>query len=702
MQDLTSDNSVESTLAKMAYTYNPSTSLYKVKNFSGFHKKFTGDNLCHYDTINAVKKRKKGDDVIVLLGTSMRGKPVVMHSILLDSEGDVVEDNNIGTKLEGDYVRGQGYFLKGTHTMLYRDLVFLPVKKFLEMTHLSSNLETAKVSPEVLDDTLKALYVIFAYAFAPYDEQTEESIRPIPKAVADASKKWEPNLEKFAAQFKLPRTAIKKLLNAARLDKSFDAETDKAVTNLGIAIFRARPLFDKDITIPAEKLTLIKDLGTAFRSSSPSAVARLEKKVVLLKDPTLSSIFSIAELAPISGGDQKAVFDQIKKLTKKYARISTDKLSMEDAARLRDSNPEAYKQYTKLRTEAKKIYENFVRDFVRKSGRPYVNVEDIRKALVKNKIIHNLPTGFVGNVDESLNLVTTAGRTIQGTAALSVEMNPKYDPKEDNSYVFKVKTDKGINNIYTLDYIASKRGKKKEEKLSDLQSNYTKYRNKWLQDLKGADNRKKYMAAAVELIFLTGARTGNPGNATIDRATGEKIPTYGITTLKAKHVVPYKGGYRISYDGKKLSTNDYVVLPKTPTNKKLISVIGELKDGKKPDEPLWTYKEKQIPTLAISNYFKSLGSKSTLHSVRHMLGTKLAKEVLAESPLKKGKVSQAAAEKWFKEALIKVGEALGHTTGAKPTAITAIKSYIDPNLQVDFFNKLGLRTPKWLQIKGRI
>ncbi len=693
-----SDLSINSILAKMAYSYSPNTSLFKVRGFSGFHKKATGDNLCHYDTINAVRQRKKGSDVIVLLGTNTGRGDVVTHSILLDSDGDIVEDNNIGSKLEGTYVKGKGYFLKGTNTMLYKDLVFLPVKKFLEMTQLDHRVETAKVAPEVLEDTLKSLYMLFAYAFAPVDEKTEKVLRPIPKGIADNSRAWEANFIKFVEQFKLPKTSVKRLLSAARADKRFDAEIDKDVSNLGVALFRARPLIEKDITIPADRLSMLKDLGAAFRSNSAGAITRLEKRVGILKDPALSAMFSMEDLAPATANDQKTVFDQIKKLSKKHTGVATQKLSLEDAIRLKEKNPEAYKAYTKLRNEAKKIYENFVRDYVRKSGRPYVKIEDLRSALVKNKIVHSLPTGFVGNVDESLNLVTEAGKVIQGTNALSVEMNPKYNAADDNAYVFRA----GNNNIYTLDYMAGRRATRKEEKLADLQENYTKYRTKWLQDLKGGDNRNKPMAAAVELIFITGARTGNPGNKTIDRTTGEEIPTYGITTLKVKHIVPYKNGLRISYDGKKLSTNDYVVLPTTTTNRRLISVINELQEGKQPNDPLWTYNGKHIPTLAISNYFKALGAKSTLHSVRHMLGTKLAKEILSQSPLKKGKVSQAAAEKWFKEALVKVGETLGHTTGAKPTSITAIKNYIDPSFQIEFFTKLGLRTPKWLHIKGRV
>lgn len=707
MPMIKADMSLLSVIAKMGYSFNPAHSIYQVKGFTGFHQKAGGASLCHYETLAAIKKRQKESDAIVFLGTYIKGanhlKDIVTHSILVDSSNHIVADSNIGLNLEGVYKKDIGYFLKGTDVMLYRELAYVPVKKFLEMTQMHNrNEEVAKVSPEVLDDALKNLYLIFAYAFAPYDEQETKSIRPIPKQLTDASKKWDANTVKFLTQFGLPKSPVAKVLKAARANATFTNELDQTVTDIGVALFKARPAIDKDISIPAEKLSMLRDLGSCFRSNSTGAVSRLEKKVALLKDTNLTSLFTIAEVAPASADDQKNVFDSIRKLTKKYARVSTDKLSQVDEVEMKIKHPEAHKEYRKLRTQARKIYENFVRDYVRRSGRPYVPYEELKTALTKNKIVNSLPEGFVGNVDESLNLVTTAGKVIQGTAVSEVIMNPKYDPESDNSYVFKAKGPAGTNNIYTLDYIANKRGGRKEEKLSDLEDNAAKYRGKWLRDLTmGSETRNRIMAAQVELMYITGARTGNPGNATIDRATGETIPTYGITTLKVKHVVPYQGGYRISYDGKKLSASDYMILPKTPTNKRIIKIMDEVREGKEGDAPLWTFQGKNIPTLAVANYFKGLGAKATLHTVRHMLGTKIAREVMKTSPLKKGAVTQSAAEKWYKEALIKVGEALSHTTGNKATSITAIKSYISPAIQVEFFKKLGLRTPAWLQIKGR-
>ncbi len=707
MPSIKADLSLPSVIAKMGYSYNPKNSIYQVKGFTGFHQKTGGSSLCHSHTIDAIKKRRNVNDAIVFLGlkvgqTSRLGNTVA-HSILVDSSGNVVADNNVGSNLEGYYKKDIGYFIKGTDVMLYKDLAYVPVKKFLEMTQLSHRTEeVSKVLPEVLDDALKNLYLIFAYSFAPYDEQTNKSIRPIPKALTDASKKWDANTAKFLTQFGIPKAPIAKVLKAARDNAVFTNDLDQTVSTIGVALFKARPNLDKDISIPAEKLSMLKDLGSAFRSNSTGAVSRLERRVALLKDSNLTSLFTIAEVAPASSDDQKAVFDAIKKLTKKYARVSTDKLSAADEAEMKLKHPEQAKEYRRLRTQARKIYENFVRDYVRRSGRPYVPYEELMKALTKSRIVNSLPTGFVGNIDEHLNLVTLAGKVIQGTAVSEVIMNPKYDPETDDTYVFKAKGPAGTNNIYTLDYIAEKRGARKEEKLGDMEENSAKYRGKWLRDLAmGGESRNRIMAAEVEIIYITAARTGNPGNATIDRATGETIPTHGITTLKVKHVVPYQGGYRISYDGKKLSANDYMILPKTPTNKRIIKIIDEMREGKEANDPLWTFQGKTIPTLAVANYFKSLGAKATLHTIRHMLGTKLAREILKGSPLKKGTVTQSAAEKWYKEALIKVGEALSHTTGSKPTSITAIKSYISPTLQIEFFKKLGLRTPAWLQIKGR-
>jgi hypothetical protein len=75
--------------------------------------------------------------------------------------------------------------------------------------------------------------------------------------------------------------------------------------------------------------------------------------------------------------------------------------------------------------------------------------------------------------------------------------------------------------------------------------------------------------------------------------------------------------------------------------------------------------------------------------------------MLSKCPLTKGSVTQAQADKWVKESLTKVGDALHHRSGTKVTAMTAIKSYIDPGLLVNFYEDLGLRVPKWVPSSAR-
>jgi len=78
-------------------------------------------------------------------------------------------------------------------------------------------------------------------------------------------------------------------------------------------------------------------------------------------------------------------------------------------------------------------------------------------------------------------------------------------------------------------------------------------------------------------------------------------------------------------------------------------------------------------------------------------------ELTKECPFKKGdpKTTQSGVEKWYKEALLPIGDALHHRTGEKVTAMTALNSYVDVFLQLEFFKNLGLRNPSFLEKKTK-
>jgi DNA topoisomerase IB len=676
--------SYQNILDKMGFTMWGRNAKVVPEGFNGWHK-----GLCHLEVVNAIKKRKRLDDHIIFFSAPNAPRETITHSILTDRSGNVVADSYENS---GMYIPGEGYQNNGGKPWpVYK---ILPVKDFVEQTQMKNmTQETAKIDGTVLDNALKELYFIFNYTTS--DKKIEGTLQT-------ASKKWEPDFAKFLATYKINKRPFAVLLKAARDNAKFDDAMDEANTEAGKSIYAVRPALDKDISIPAEKLSMIKDFGAAFRKNSQTAIARLERRVSLLKEPGLAALFSIGEKEASTTGEQQEIFNKIKALTKKVTGKAVDKLSMEEAQQLRNKNPEAYKQYLALRRQAKKVADVFIRDLIRKSHKEMLPYDEVINELKKNKMAHGLPAGFEGYIDENLNLRTEAGNHVQGMPSGNIVMNPKYNPEEDNAYVFQAETPNGTQRFYTIEFIQQKRGTEKFEKVKQLREDLSKLRGKWLHDMSsGSLNRRKLFAAECELIYITGARTGNPGNATVDRETGETIPTYGITTLQVKNLIPKQNGFEIKFQGKKLSDSDYMVLPKTPTNRRLIKILEDQIEGKKPDDPVWTYKGKTIPTLAVSKYFKSLGTSASLHKLRHVLGTKIAEKILDESPLKKGKVSQSEAERWYKQALLKVGQELVHTTGHKVTSMTAIKSYIDPGIQQEFFAKLGLRTPKWLQIKAK-
>lgn len=692
-----SDLTVESVLAKMGYAYNPRDSIYTVIGFRGFTKKIGGGNLCHSETVETIRKRNNLSDIIILLGTKINGKPVVMHSILADRNKRVLADTNIGFSYEGKLV-GNEYKENSTDKVLYTVIATYTVQEFFEKTQMK-RVETAKIDSDVLQNAIRALYIIFFYIF-----QVEGEEKPIsPSVKSKCKKEWETDLYEFAKIFGVSKVALKNLLAAAYDNKEFTTTIDNNLSLLGKDLFKARDKMKKDLTVPKQQFDILKNMGSAFRNGGDTALKFLEKAVSTLKDTDLAMMFSNNRTDTGSTGDeQKEVFNDIKKLFKKYLKVDTDKPTKEQVAALKAKNAEAFKTYSKLRIQARDIALNFTRLFVRQSGKPFVSVKDLEAAYKKNKIVNSIPTGFTGNIDEASNLVTSEGLPIQGIGlALKVEMNPKYKPKEDNAYVLKFWTGTQWQNAYTNNYIETHRAKKKEKKLTDLQDNYSVYRKKWLADMKGKESREKYCAAAIETIFLTGGRKGDAGNESVDRATGAKVKTHGITTLLVSHVSFSGDSVKLAYTGKGMSPQDYVIKGVNADNKKLITIIKGLTKDKKDSDPLWTFKGKQIPTTAVSKYWKSLGTTATLHSVRHLLGTKIAADVLKDCPLKKG-VSQTEAEKWFKEAMKKVGEQLGHHSGEKVTATTALKNYVDPSLQKDFFKKLGLREPSWLAQKSRI
>lgn len=244
---------------------------------------------------------------------------------------------------------------------------------------------------------------------------------------------------------------------------------------------------------------------------------------------------------------------------------------------------------------------------------------------------------------------------------------------------------------YTVDY----RKQKTEEKytgVSELLEKVETVQKKWRSYLySNSSNLKQICATMVELVYQTCGRIGTDVYAL--RATN---PSYGISTLTPKHIKISSNKMILDYIGKKGVRQKHTVLGNTKETKRLIQLVKELMEGKGPNDFIFTYKGKHVTGTLVNKFLKGMGSPVTIHKIRTLRGTKLAENLLAKKTFKKD-VSEAEVNKWVKAEMTKVGQLLGHFSGEKVTPATAIRSYINPIVFEEFYSRLGLRPPKFIQ-----
>lgn len=533
------------------------------------------------------------------------------------------------------------------------------------------------INKESTDAFIKCLAALLLYY--------EDEITP-----PDVKKKlsgWLSTAQKFGDAFKTKSLA--KCVRYAMANAEPSEEINDHLYELGVEIASAKEKLVATTSISREQLNLLLDLSLWLRTDSETAVKRIQQKVSMLGDSDLNQAF-LKET-----GNQNIPRKALETLVKKVTGKQGMKLSLSEATNLRAKKPEAYKHYLALRRDLLEVSKNEIRAFIRNSGEETVLYTDLMKHLAKKKLVHNLPDGYVGRIDENGKPYTLAGRAMKAGLPLNAEikMNPAYNQKLDNTYVYSATSEMGTSRQYTAEYVAGKT-KEKFKKVEKLEDTIEAGMRKWRQALLQDQSRVQILAAAVEVLFETQARIGTIGNSTDGKAT------QGISTLQVKNVKFLQGGkLRLSYSGKSGVAQKHDLSPTTSKwTKKVIQVITKLTEGKKPGDPLWTYQGKSFNASSINAYFKSLVGV-TVHKIRHFRGSKIAREILSKSPLKKG-VSQNEAERWFKEAMTEVGKALSHirTSGGveKTTGATAIGNYIDPGLMTDFFTKLGLRIPNFI------
>ena len=501
--------------------------------------------------------------------------------------------------------------------------------------------------------------------------------------------KWKQDALPFLAAFAIPKSNLNAALNAAASNKKYTPTLDELIYEAGVDIQQSMSVVKSDNTVSSDQLALLRDMTLWMRTGSEAAFQRIEMKVGLLGESIITQSF----MSDV--GTQKPILSALVKLVKKLGGIG-DNLTLEQRSTARTKNPNGYKEFLGLRRELLAVAKLELRNLVRASGKPYLNYVDVLQHLKQVNIVHNLPEGFVGNVGEDGKLYTTKGKLIDGVPGASVKMNPAYNATKDDTYVF-LSSGFGVQGqrYYTRDYKKAAT-QEKFSKVAAFAKQIEGIKAKWRGHLvkTTTEARTKVLAAILELMYLTSARIGSAGNMTAGK------PTYGISTLQVGHTKLTVNKLDIKYIGKKGVKQHHTIAGVDKEKLALLKVVKGLLEGKAKSDLLFSIDDSAITGTEINAYFKKLGSKVSVHKMRHARGTLLAMELLAKCPLDDS-AEQAEVEKWYKNEMAIVGTELSHTRGVgsdeKPTGMTAIANYISPDVQQEFFLKRGLRIPSFLR-----
>lgn len=507
----------------------------------------------------------------------------------------------------------------------------------------------------------------------------------------------------FLKEVKINPKPIENLLNSASKSK---ARINVALEGAKDTINDILKKVSNDRTIDEKYVSLLRAIRTYFNTSSDSSFNTINKLASIVNDPEISKLF-VKDIESTEEHDKK-----VRNVVKKLTGENRPRLTAEEAKKYFNSKKKEekslYEIYKQHNSDRKKVFSAALQAIIRESHQKYLPISKVKSELLKRKVTDiYLPEGFIGEIGENGELYTKFGESINGgVPSGKIEMNPNYK-RGSSEWVFKVLPIGQISTqmFYSSDAIGKAR-KERFEKVQDNIKNIDKYRSKWLKDLKTAKGEKQILALMCELIHETGARIGNTGSQ-----------NYGLSTLQVRHITQLGNKVRLMYAGKKGMRQLHVIEPTDPDSKLAVKLLLSLTKNKDPKDFLFSLprqlangdtKYTRITSADVNSYLTGTGFKGGPHKLRHVKGTKIAKKLIEQHPLKLPKrldlnKKQKLAEEHFKSKIaMRVGGLLGHKKTTKEgkqenVHSTAIRNYIDPSVMKDFFDSHQLRIPVWLK-----
>jgi len=479
---------------------------------------------------------------------------------------------------------------------------------------------------------------------------------------------------------------------------------EEAFQKLGLILKQLVPQGKGDYEVPAQEIELLHAIGSYFRTGSENMAKKLVKFASLSKSP-----FVVQRLAP-KVGDQQSTKAKLEKMVRQLVGRKDTAMTPEEAQKVRELNPETYREYLALRRDFNQSWKDALASYIRKSGHHMVPFKEVNDYLRLNGIDHMLPVGFTGMVDDLGRFYTNKGKLIEGVPSAvnfpSVEMNPNFGRPDGGDWVFMAKRPDGSPGpyFYTSDF-KKDQSMAKFKKVEALMKKVDSIRKRWLGLAQKFDPENPITVAAtiLEILYEFSARVGSVGNEARGSAT------FGVSTLLVKHAtITPNGSITLRYKGKDGVPTTHKITQSTPQGKMLIHNLNELLANKDPKDRIFTVQKgnRQIPVTAtqVNQLFRQCGAPEevSVHKLRTVKGSGLFAQAM-EKAFEKGKPkNEAQAKALFTKLAEQVGKALNHMRtvaggGSKVTGATALQSYVDPSLQIQYWTTVGFRLPKSLE-----
>lgn len=546
----------------------------------------------------------------------------------------------------------------------------------------------AAAKPEEVADFIKVLYVAVIGL----------SSDQVDKKLASEMTAWLPKARRVESE--LGTNILDDILALAK-GKDFEEDKLTAVAK-ALRISLRQNEIQKDPHIPHNYVDMLMAATAYIMGRSERKLAQLIRLASDLDEPALTQAFVVQPT------DQKSFVKPLRQIVRSLTKTDAIVLTAEQIKELKAKSPTMHRRYLELRKEFNASWRTALRSYVYDSGKKALPFDKVVKYLDGMGLQHTLPAGFEGLIDGNGKIYTTAGKAIKTMPGpgFSVVMNPDYDPKKDDQYVFTTVNEEGerSQHVYTVSYSKAKT-QEKFEKVHALMENMTAIQKKWMPHVrKGTKDPQCVASTMLEIMFQYSARIGSLGNQTKGK------DTQGISTLLVKNVKVKGNQIVISYPGKDNVRQIHLIEGNSGIGKILANNLKMFTDGKEPTDFLFTYEwngtEKRMTGNLVNKWFAKLGAPEgvTVHKLRHYRGSVMFEELLKENEDKifnaKKPLTETQATKLLKLLATKVGQQLGHVRGVgkqqKVTPATAIQNYIDPGLMVGLYTRLGLRPPKFL------